>query len=84
MMSALLHFTNANIFLYFKSNNTNQEPNVILETPASNNTMNRSGNDKLYTLEEQDKKRAKEEKKAKKKKDKKDKVTIQITESISY
>ena len=47
-----------------------------METPASNNTINRSGNDKLYTLEEQDKKRAKEEKKAKKKKDKKDKVTM--------
>ena len=78
-MSSFLYMTNANIFVYFKSNNTSQEPNVILETPASSNTMNRSGNDKLYTLEEQDKKRAKEEKKAKKKKDKKDKVVIRQT-----
>ena len=69
-------FNNENISVPFLSGNEHQEPNVILETPASNNTINRSGNDKLYTLEEQDKKRAKEEKKAKKKKDKKDKVTM--------
>merc|ERR1711972_824159 len=43
--------------------------NIRLETPVSNNTMNRSGTDKLYKLEEQDKKRTKEEKKAKKKKE---------------
>ena len=52
--------------------------NVRLETPVSNNTMNRSGTDKLYKLEEQDKKRIKEEKKAKKKKEKTEKVLNSI------
>jgi hypothetical protein len=58
----------------FFSGNEHQEPDLILETPGSNKKINRSGNEKLYTLEEQDKRRAKEEKRAKKKKDKKDKV----------
>ena len=40
--------------------------------------MNRSGTEKLYKLEEQNKKLAKEEKKAKKKKEKKEKVTSRI------
>ena len=49
-------------FFNFSGDETTDH-NVILETPVSNNTVNRSGTDKLYKLEEQDKKRAKEEKK---------------------
>merc|ERR1712038_1905324 len=51
-----------------------KDNNVRLEPPVTNNTMNRSGTDKLYKeFEEKDKKKAKEEKKARKKKEKKEK-----------
>ena len=69
--------TNSIIDVSYCSDSSGEETtdnNVRLETPVSNNTMNKSGTDKLYKLEEQDKKRAKEEKKEKKKKEKKEKV----------
>ena len=64
-----------NNFLFYFSGEDSKDDNVRLETPVTNNTMNRSGTDKLYKeFEEKDKKKAKEEKKAKKKKEKKEKV----------
>merc|ERR1712038_170834 len=53
------------------SGDESKDDNVRLETPVTNNTMNRSGTDKLYKeFEEKDKKKAKKEKKSKKHKNK--------------
>ena len=77
------HFTNVLSYDRF-SGDVTEEHNIILETPISNDTLNKSGNDRLYQLEEEPtyttyKKRKKEEKKAKKKKDKEAKVNFAVS-----
>ena len=67
-----------NFTFFYHSGDVNDEHNKILETPMSRETIYRSGNEKLYKLEEANKKLAKEEKKARKRKDKKDKVPFEI------
>ena len=76
------HFTNLLNDDRF-SGDVTEEHNIILETPVTKDTMNKSGNERLYQLEEEPtyttyKKRKKEEEKAKKKKKKEAKVIFAV------